>query len=307
MHKSSAQDACRTRSRARQVVLRGGLPPCGPQSPPPRHSSRSVSASPRRPCARRGPADTDVETLAIVVASHSATLGNGIASDGATLYNGDRLVTAPNGGLSLRSGDAMLYMSGSTQVTLHRSQSHNPVIKKSLIRADVTSGSVSFSLSPDQYFLVSAQGALIGPAAPMPTLGEITILDARSFEIRARRGPLKIVYCDDSEFIPEGKSYRVELDDGPDSTDPDAALNQNARPPRRPPPLHPALPHRHRRRRRHRRQRRLRPIRRKPRLPPTQPMQPPQLTQAIMRTLICRVVSGEPHAMSTFAAEFLTQ
>jgi hypothetical protein len=162
-------------------------------------------------------ADTDVETLAIVVASHSATLGNGIASDGATLYNGDRLVTAPNGGLSLRSGDAMLYMAGSTQVTLHRSQSRNPTIKKSLIRANVTSGSVSFSLSPDQYFLVSAQGALIGPAAPVPTLGEITILDARSFEIRARRGPLKIVYFDDSEVIPEGKSYRVELA-GPDST-----------------------------------------------------------------------------------------
>src|SRR5215471_14827309 len=85
-------------------------------------------------------ADADVETLGIVVASHSATLGNGIASDGATLYNGDRLVTAPNGGLSLRSGAAMLYMSGSTQITLHRSQSHNPSITKSLIRANVASG-----------------------------------------------------------------------------------------------------------------------------------------------------------------------
>ena len=161
---------------------------------------------------------TEVETLGIVVASHSATLGNGIASDGATLYNGDHLVTGPNGGLSLRSGDAMLYMSGSTQVTLHRTPSRNPVIKKSLIRADVTSGSISFSLSPDQYFLVSAHGALIGPAAPMPTVGEITILDRKAFEIRARRGPLKIVYRDDSEIIPEGKSYRVELDDSPENT-----------------------------------------------------------------------------------------
>jgi hypothetical protein len=155
----------------------------------------------------------EVETLGIVVASHSATLGSGIASDGATLFNGDRLVTAPNGGLSLRSGDAMLYMSGSTQVTLHRTPSHNPAIKKSLIRADVSSGSISFSLSPDQYFLVSAYGALVGPAAPMPTLGEITVLGRNAFEIRARRGPLKIVYYDDSEIIPEGKSYRVELAD----------------------------------------------------------------------------------------------
>ena len=114
----------------------------------------------------------------------------------------------------------MLYMSGSTQVTLHRTPSNNPVIQKSLIRADVSSGSISFSLSPDQYFLISAHGALIGPAAPMPTLGEITILDRRSFEIRARRGPLKIVYRDDSEIIPEGKSYRVELDDSTDTTNP---------------------------------------------------------------------------------------
>jgi hypothetical protein len=173
---------------------------------------------------------TDVETLGIVVASREATLGNGTASDGATLYNGDRLVTAPNGGLSLRSGDAMLYMSGSTQVTLHRTPSDNPVITKSLIRADVTSGSISFSLAPDQYFLVSAHGALIGPAAPMPTLGEIIIIDRRSFEIRARRGPLKIVYRDDSELIPEGKSYRVELDDSPDTSAPTSIKTRSAHP-----------------------------------------------------------------------------
>jgi hypothetical protein len=173
---------------------------------------------------------TDVETLGIVVASREATLGNGTASDGATLYNGDRLVTAPNGGLSLRSGDAMLYMSGSTQVTLHRTPSHNPVITKSLIRADVSSGSISFSLAPDQYFLVSAHGALIGPAAPMPTLGEIIILDRRSFEIHARRGPLKIVYRDDSEIIPEGKSYRVELDDSPDTRAPTSIKTRSAHP-----------------------------------------------------------------------------
>jgi hypothetical protein len=172
----------------------------------------------------------EVETLGIVVASHSATLGNGIASDGATLYNGDHLVTSPNGGLSLRSGDAMLYMSGSTQVTLHRTPSRNPVIKKSLIRADVTSGSISFSLSPDQYFLVSAHGALIGPAAPMPTVGEITILDRKAFEIRARRGPLKIVYRDDSEIVPEGKSYRVELDDSPENTTPTTPASIKTRP-----------------------------------------------------------------------------
>jgi hypothetical protein len=159
----------------------------------------------------------DVETLAIVVASRDASLGNGVASDGATLFNGDHLVTAPDGGLSLRSGAAMLYMSGSTQVTLRQLPPHNPTIQKSLIRANVTCGSVSFSLSPGEPFAVSANGALIGPAAPMSTLGEITILDRRSFEIRARRGPLKIVYYDDYELVPEGKSYRVELND-PDAT-----------------------------------------------------------------------------------------
>jgi len=218
LHKSSTQDACRTRAGFGRASCAEVFPSM--RSPSPLLAALlaiSLVFYPASLLSASGPSDTEVETLAIVVASHSATLGNGIASDGATLYNGDRLVTAPNGGLSLRSGDSMLYMAGSTQVTLHQSQSHNPSIQKSLIRANVTSGSVSFSLSPDQYFLVSAQGALIGPAAPMATLGEITILDARSFEIHARRGPLKIVYFDDSEVIPEGKSYRVELA-GPDST-----------------------------------------------------------------------------------------
>ncbi|HEY1924044.1 MAG TPA: hypothetical protein VGG58_02245 [Candidatus Acidoferrum sp.] len=84
----------------------------------------------------------NVETLGIVVTSRSATLGNGIVSDGATLCNGD------------------------------------------------------FSLLP---LAISAAGASLGLAARMSTLGEITLIDRKSFEIRSRRGLLKIAYFGDSE------------------------------------------------------------------------------------------------------------
>jgi hypothetical protein len=159
----------------------------------------------------------DVEPLGIVVASRSATLGNGTVSDGATLYNGDRLATGATGALSLRSGNSMIYMTARTALILRKTTSTAPEAQKSPVRAEVDSGTVAFSLIPGAPLALSAGGASIGLAAPMSTLGEITIIDRKSFEIRARRGPLRIVYYDDSELIPEGKSYRVELD-GPDAT-----------------------------------------------------------------------------------------
>jgi hypothetical protein len=159
----------------------------------------------------------DVESLGIVVASRSATLGNGIVSDGATLYNGDRLATGANGALSLRSGGSMVYMTARTQLVLRKSSSTSPANQSAAVRAEVDSGTIAFSLFPGAPLAISAAGASIGIAAPMSTLGEITIIDRKSFEIRARRGPLRIAYFGDSELIPEGKSYRVELD-GPDAT-----------------------------------------------------------------------------------------
>jgi len=69
--------------------------------------------------------------------------------------------------------------------------------------------------------VISSGGATIRPDTNAPTLGQITVIDQKSFQISARKGALKVSYYDDSEVVPEGNSYRVELyrsDDSPTAT-----------------------------------------------------------------------------------------
>jgi hypothetical protein len=148
-----------------------------------------------------------VEPVGAVVAARGANLGNGVVSDGATLYSGDRISTDLNGALTLRSGTSMVFLAGATQVLIHSAE-HN----RWAINAEITAGTIVFSALPEAVLKISVAGAAIRPATALATLGQVTILDRRSFEIHARHGPLKISYLEDTEVIPEGRSYRVELD-----------------------------------------------------------------------------------------------
>ena len=163
-----------------------------------------------------GNARANVYTLGVVMQARRAYLGSAAASAGASVYDGDRLSTDARGSLVLRSGDSTIYLSNATQVVLRG------ITKDAkAAQAEVAAGTVVFSMPSAATMVISSGGATIRPDTNAPTLGQITVIDQKSFQISARKGALKVSYYDDSEVVPEGNSYRVELyrsDDSPTAT-----------------------------------------------------------------------------------------
>jgi hypothetical protein len=160
-----------------------------------------------------GGARATVYTLGVVMQARKANLGNAVATAGTSVYDGDRLSTDANGSLILRSGDSTLYLSNATQVVLRGAAKDG-----NAAQAEVGAGTVTFSIPPAATLVISAGGATIQPDTTAHTIGQITFIDEKSFQISTRKGALKVSYHDDSEVVPEGNSYRVELYRSDDSS-----------------------------------------------------------------------------------------
>ena len=167
-----------------------------------------------------GSAGANVYTLAVVMQARHANLGSSAAATGASIFDGDRLSTDAKGSLFLRTGGSTIYLSNATQVVLRSGTNGGKGAQ------EVGAGTGVFSMRPVAPMVISAGGATIHPSANLPTIGQITVIDQKSFQISARKGTLRILYYDDSELVPEGNSYRVELDRFDDSAT--ATADQNS-------------------------------------------------------------------------------
>jgi hypothetical protein len=171
------------------------------------------------------PAPTRFAALGIITEADGAYLRDRRVSTGTTLYDGDRLSTEPDGVLRLRSGAALLYLRGDSQITL-RSEPNDE--KGTLV--DLTAGTLVFSTAQAAAAEIRANKASIRPAADTPTIGQITAVAPKLLYVYARRNALKFSYRDETEIIAEGESYRVVLDPTED-----AAAKPDSEHPRRNP------------------------------------------------------------------------
>jgi hypothetical protein len=152
-------------------------------------------------------------SLGVITQADDANLGTGMASEGATVYDGDRLSTEADGALTVRGGSTMLYLARGSRMTLHSLATSAPGM-----RANLTAGALVFTARLAAGFQLYADTAVIGPVADTPTIGQVSVIDAKTLYIHARQGALSFSYEDENKVIPEGKSYRVILDPSDDST-----------------------------------------------------------------------------------------
>jgi hypothetical protein len=76
-------------------------------------------------------------------------------------------------------------------------------------------GTVVFSTANAKAFVLHASKADIRAKTDEPTVGQITYVNDKELRVRCNRGALAITVEDETQFVPEGMSYRVILD--PDS------------------------------------------------------------------------------------------
>jgi hypothetical protein len=159
------------------------------------------------------PSSAKPDALGIVVQADHASLGSQAASEGTTVYDGDRLSTEAGGSLRLLIGEAMLYVTEQSSVIVH--QDANPAAKE--FEAELVSGTAVISVAAGTTGEIIASSARIRPIAETRGVVQVRFVGAHELMVFARRGPAQISYRGESETIAEGKSYRVLLNASDDS------------------------------------------------------------------------------------------
>jgi hypothetical protein len=144
------------------------------------------------------------DALGTVVAANGASVRGAGAAVGTTVFPGDKLSTADDGSVQLRAGAARFLLSKSSAATI--SEDNGAPI------ATLLRGSATFSTSAAKAFSLIASTAIIRPKSDDPTIGQVTLLDAKHLLVKCTRGTLTITVGDDSRAIAEGSAYRVLLD-----------------------------------------------------------------------------------------------
>lgn len=167
------------------------------------------------------PGGAKPEVLGIIVVAEGASLSGGSASEGTSVYDGDRLSTEPGGSLQLRCGGVTLVLSGGSSVVVRSAASS----AGKEFEAELASGTITLSAAAEAAAEIQALGARIRRSADGRVIVQVRILGPKELMVFARRGSVQFSYREESETISEGRSYRVILD----PPDGGATADQNAK------------------------------------------------------------------------------
>ncbi|MBS1840446.1 MAG: hypothetical protein JSS69_14610 [Acidobacteria bacterium] len=148
-----------------------------------------------------------VPPLGTITSALGAHVGAAKATVGATVFGGDKLSTQQTGTLQVRTGAARLMLSGASIATIADSDGTPS--------ATLQQGTAVFSTANAKAFILHASTAQIRPETDAPTVAQVTYVNPKELIVRSTRGSMAITVDDETQYVPEGMSYRVILD--PDS------------------------------------------------------------------------------------------
>jgi hypothetical protein len=145
--------------------------------------------------------------LGQVTQADHARLGTGALMSGATLFEGDRLMTELTGSLRANLNSGQLFLLADSTATVRRAGKG--------VQASLERGAAIFSSASPEGLQLSAITAIVRPRVAMPTIGELTLLNAKEFVVTCQRGELEVLIGDEVRTVEAGHSYRVLMDDSP--------------------------------------------------------------------------------------------
>jgi hypothetical protein len=135
-----------------------------------------------------------------------AHLGDAEASEGSTVFAGERLSTDAGGILRITIPALTLQLGGQSSMVLGRL----PDPEGNLL-AELSYGTLVFAAAPKGSMMVAAKEAVVRAAGNAATVAQVWVVNGKELRIYAQRGALEFSYHGESQTIPEG-NYRVVLD-----------------------------------------------------------------------------------------------
>jgi hypothetical protein len=151
------------------------------------------------------PANPASAPLGVVLQAERAQVGVDITSNGATIYEGDRLETLYDGNLHARLGGSQMYLRPNTATEVHGLSNG--------FSASLLHGTVVASSPEGQTFRLLANGATIRPAGTQATVAQVTWVNANELLLTSTRGAIEVSLGDEVKTIEAGSSYRMETQD----------------------------------------------------------------------------------------------
>jgi hypothetical protein len=143
-------------------------------------------------------------TMGIVLQANHAQVSADLAASGATVFDGDSLLTDSLGTLQVRFGGSQAYLLPNSAATVHQSAAG--------FGATLTGGTVIVSSSGGQAFFLLADGATIRPGSSQPTTAQITMVSPHELNLVSEKGSLEISMDSEVKTIAEGSSFRMVID-----------------------------------------------------------------------------------------------
>ena len=154
-----------------------------------------------------------------MLADH-AHVGGGLAVGGATLFDGDRLVTDGGGSLQAKLGAAQLILMGASAAAVTRMGRG--------ARAQLLRGTAMFSSASAESFEVDVADAVVRAHGAHPAVGQVTLASAKEFVVTCAQGALDVNIGAESRIITAPNSYRVVIENA-DPQEPEGAGTKHAR------------------------------------------------------------------------------
>ena len=142
--------------------------------------------------------------LGIVLTAERAHVGDASAWVGTTVYGGDRLSTEQQGSVQVRAGAARLLLLSASSAMINDNEG-TPSAK-------LLGGTATFSTGNAHAFTLYASTAAIRAQSDAPTIGQVTLLNAKELLVISKRGPLAVTVDGETQTVEDGKAYHVYLD-----------------------------------------------------------------------------------------------
>src|SRR5262249_25395278 len=104
--------------------------------------------------------------IGVIVQADRALLGSEHAIGGASVFDGDTLGTESTGSLNFRFGASQAFLSSASSAVFHRSDNG--------FEADLTNGTIVFSVKEGEHFGLVADGAQIHAGTAQATIAQVT-------------------------------------------------------------------------------------------------------------------------------------
>ncbi len=153
--------------------------------------------------------------LGILTRAYASRLNDSAAAPGLSVYEDEILSTAPDGKLALRTGSSVVALYGDSVASLHRIEAGAHV--------DLERGAIFCNASQNYPIEVHASGGTFTRQNAQPIQAEFRILNSKTLQVTTLRGDLAFSYRDQFQVIPEGETYRLDLDRPPSPQTPAGA------------------------------------------------------------------------------------